>query len=535
MTKKSMASPQPKKRSRAPRSKKSGVQGSISESVRQSVASWLLSSLDRKTAKTKEKTYRQGLALVLKSGEIDKVKKKLPEGWSFPSWQWEQIRNSKSSLFQVSCEKGPLWLIFFDRSQPFDGLSQEDNLRSSQWTQARDAAGQWWRNLAHFALDEVLLNLEGLKEEAILGFFVGLDMAAYRYRKVKEGQPTTPLSLHLKLPKSFRSAPLTQPSASLAGGINLARHLVNLPPSELNPRHFAQSLKDLFAHCPQVEVEIWEEAELKKQNMNLLLAVGKGSVVPPCFVQLRYHPKRGAKKNPIALVGKGITFDSGGLNIKPAGGMRLMKKDMGGAAALAGVCYWANQVNLNQPLHFYLPFSENSISHESFRPSDVIRSRSGLDVEIHNTDAEGRLVLADALDVAINDSPSPEMIIDVATLTGAVKVGLGAEVAGLFSNNKELRQKLLKSAQATGDWMWPMPLHQKYRSRMASSFADMTNAVDGFGGAINAALFLESFVDQKKWAHMDIYGWKDQPEGAWSEAGGSGQAVQCLTHFLSKY
>ncbi|MFN8945511.1 MAG: leucyl aminopeptidase family protein, partial [Pseudobdellovibrionaceae bacterium] len=265
------------------------------------------------------------------------------------------------------------------------------------------------------------------------------------------------------------------------------------------------------------------------------LAVGKGAENPPCFIHIRYRPvKMNKNSRPIAFVGKGITFDTGGLDIKPSTAMRLMKKDMGGAASVLALAYWVDQMKYDRPCDFYLALAENGVDGKAFRPSDVIVSKAGYSVEIDNTDAEGRLVLADALCVAVNQvkKDEPEFVIDVATLTGAIKVALGAEVAGLFSNNNSLADELLKSSERFDDQMWRMPLVSKYFQNLSSPFADFKNSADGFGGAITAALFLEKFVQGKNWAHLDIYAWADRANGAITSAGGNGQAVQALIGFL---
>jgi leucyl aminopeptidase len=287
--------------------------------------------------------------------------------------------------------------------------------------------------------------------------------------------------------------------------------------------------------------------------MGLHLAVGQGALHGPRMIHLKYRPKKtsssklassksaasksvGGKSNskPIAFVGKGITFDSGGLDIKPSSGMRLMKKDMGGAAAVLGVALWAELSQINLDLDFYIGLAENAVDQKSFRPSDVVTARNGMSVEIHNTDAEGRLVLADLLDVAVTKAgvDEPEIVIDVATLTGAIKVALGADLAGLFSNSDQLSDEIQSAGQKAGDLNWRMPLYLKYTHGMSSSFADIVNAIDGFGGAITAALFLEKFVRNKPWAHLDIYAWNDKNSGSLSFSGGNGQAVQCLVQFL---
>ena len=214
--------------------------------------------------------------------------------------------------------------------------------------------------------------------------------------------------------------------------------------------------------------------------------------------------------------------------------MRLMKKDMGGAASGVGLAYWVAHSNYGRACDFYLALAENSIDANAMRPSDVYRSRAGYLVEIDNTDAEGRLVLADVMDVAAKKTAKdePEYLIDLATLTGAIKVALGADMAGLFSNNDKLADQIVKAGQVVGEPNWRMPLVQKYFASISSNFADFKNSADGFGGAITAALFLEKFCNNVKWAHLDIYGWVDKPTGSLSTAGGNGQAVQTLIQWL---
>ena len=314
--------------------------------------------------------------------------------------------------------------------------------------------------------------------------------------------------------------------------INLARHLVNLPPNQLTPKGFVEFSKSLD-WGKNTRIETWDEKRLIKEKMNLHLAVGQGSDNKPYLLHLK-HSRKGNMRS-VAFVGKGITFDTGGLDIKPASGMRLMKKDMGGAATLLGLANYISKQEWSVDFDFYLALAENSINGNAFRPSDIIESRAGFKIEIDNTDAEGRLVLADALDVATKNNPNLEFVVDVATLTGAIKVALGAEVAGLFSNDDILADELIDSGRKVGDHCWRMPLVDKYFSSLSSSVADFKNSSEGFGGAITAALFLQKFVNQKKWAHLDIYGWNDKTTGSLSFSGGNGQAVGLLIDFISKY
>lgn len=411
-------------------------------------------------------------------------------------------------------------------------IENDPRLKTSTASRVRDYVGASVAHLerlevrqAHFGFD--------LPAEELAAAILGLEMALYRFKRVLKGEgPKFKISL------SNKGKPLNAKalSAALAAGqaVNLARHMVNLPPNFLNPVSYADFVQDLFAGMKNVKVEVWDEERLKKENCGLHYGVGQGSATPPRLVHIRYR-NGGTKKGPVALVGKGITFDTGGLDIKPSSGMRLMKKDMGGSAAVLGVAYWAARTGYKGSADFYLALAENAIGGSSFRPSDVITARNGTTVEIHNTDAEGRLVLADALDVAVTSKEKPSVVIDVATLTGAIKVALGSGLTGLFANDPKLAARLAASAQASGDPAWVMPLLQKYRSTFNSPFADIVNAVDGFGGAITAALFLEKFAKDVPWAHLDIYAWKDSAEGAWLESGGSGQAVFTLTDWFKNW
>ncbi len=415
---------------------------------------------------------------------------------------------------------------------PLSGSENENDsrLKTNPLVRMRDAVGATLGQLERMDVmwAEYDFNLEPPALEAAI---LGLEIALYRFKRSYKGEVS---NLGLSIRNKGKVVSEKTIGQSVAGGVavNLARHLVNLPPNILNPVTYADAVKNIFAGRKGVSVEVWDEKRLAKENMGLHLAVGQGSDTPPRLVHIRYRPAAKARKAPIAFVGKGITFDSGGLDIKPAAGMRLMKKDMGGSAALVGLGLWATLTGYSAPLDIYLALAENSINGNSFRPSDILTSRNGQSVEIHNTDAEGRLVLADALDVAATQSEKPRYLIDVATLTGAIKVALGSHIAGLFSNDARLSQALATSGQQAGDLVWAMPLFKRYAAQLTSSFADMVNATDGFGGAVTAALFLEKFVHDLPWAHLDIYAWKDSSEGAFLDAGGSGQSVLGLAQWL---
>ena len=469
------------------------------------------------------------------------IKKTL--GAELTRWQQEMLDKSEADSVFFQGKSGPIWILqgpaVVDSKKAQELVSP--CLEKSNYARFRDLAGGVVSQLASYAPDKLVIEMHALSLDEERGVLMGLEMASYSYlssrgqsAKAKKKWPT----LLLKTASESLTPKQIQSSASLALAVNIARHYTNLPAGDLNPKTYADSITEMFDSSDSVKVTVWQGEKLRQERMGLLMAVGDGAAQGPRFVHLRYRPKSAEKGvRPLAIVGKGVTFDSGGLDLKPSSGMRLMKKDMGGSAAAVAIVKWAEQMDLALPLDIYVSLAENAVSGGSFRPGDIVISRAGTAVEIHNTDAEGRLVLADALDVAVtqNEENQPTAVIDLATLTGAIKVGLGAEIAGLFSNNDGLAELLIESSLATGDLMWRMPLFQPYRTSLRSTFADVANASDGgFGGAITAALFLEPFVKNTPWAHLDIYAWKDAAGGAWSEAGGSGQPVQALADFLMR-
>lgn len=442
------------------------------------------------------------------------------------SWQKDALLAEKKNTIFLNGKEGPLWILKLGdlSDKGHHGLFNE-----SSYSQARDLVGSQFSSFKSSQVSVLEFIFEGTSLDQELGALVALDLSVYSYKDLFAKNKTQFPALFLTKKKG--DLPV-QEAIRLASATNTARHLVSLPPNFVNPQSFAKWVQSSFKSSKSVKVEIWNQQRLAKEEMNLLLAVGQGSVTPPCLVRISYQPPKKSKEAPIALVGKGITFDTGGLDIKPSSGMRLMKKDMGGAAAVVGVATWAVESKYPHPLEFYLALAENSVGSNSFRPSDVIKARNGLQVEIDNTDAEGRLVLADALDVAITQKQKPKAVINVATLTGAIKVGLGSEIAGLFCNNDQLAASLTGAGQESGDLNWRMPLYDRYWNSLSSPFADFKNSGESFGGAITAALFLQKFSGDVPWAHLDIYAWNDRSQGALQTAGGSGQPVQALIKYL---
>ncbi len=460
-----------------------------------------------------------------KTGMLKSLAEELGVGW-----EKEQARDSEKEWVTFPGEQGPVWVLRPRESNPgqHSGLLSE-----SPYAKCRDLFGTVTASLKSLGAVEVHVHFLGTSEDMELGAFVGLEMASYTFKDTDKAFKSLAATQIIYHKESGLDDSLIKRAALRAQSVNIARHLVNTPPNLKTPQLLAQTVRGL-KWSKQSKFEIWNEAKLKTEKCNLLLATGAGSASPPCLVKISYRPKKKSTKPLIAFVGKGITFDTGGLDIKPSAAMRMMKKDMGGAASTVGVAYWIDQSGYDGPVDTYLAIAENSVDGTSMRPGDVYTSRAGLRVEIDNTDAEGRLVLADALDVAATSKPNPEIIVDMATLTGACRVALGVELAGLFSNDDDLASEISRAGQRTGDMNWRLPLMERYFAGYSSPFADFKNAGESFGGAITAALFLQRFIKGKKWIHLDMYGWSDKAIGPLHFAGGNGQSVQALIDWLEQ-
>lgn len=313
-----------------------------------------------------------------------------------------------------------------------------------------------------------------------------------------------------------------------------SRELANEPGCSVWPEVMAEKAEALAKEYA-LECEVWDEQRLRAEKMGALLAVGSGSKNPPRLIHLTYKPENASRK--IAIVGKGITFDSGGLNIKPDSYMLTMKGDKTGACNVLGIMKGVAELGLSVEVHGFLACAENMPSGSSYRPDDIITARNGKTIEINNTDAEGRLVLADALCVA--SELKPDAIIDMATLTGACAVALGKYRAGLFTNDDGLADSLLKSACRRGEPYWRMPLDDENISEsLKSSYADLVNCGERYGGAIFAALFLQEFVGEGiAWAHMDIAGvdFNDKERGVYPKGASAFGVRTCLDYLCADH
>jgi leucyl aminopeptidase len=316
-----------------------------------------------------------------------------------------------------------------------------------------------------------------------------------------------------------------------AEGDEIARNLVDATPNGLLPVEFADRAKAL--EKLGVEVAILDEKEMGRLGMNALIGVGRGSTRDSRLVTLRWNGARAKRGRPIVVVGKGVCFDSGGISIKPAAGMEDMKGDMGGAACVVGLIHALASRNAKVNVVGVLGLVENMPDGDAIRPGDIITSMSGQTIEIINTDAEGRLVLSDALWYA-QETFKPRLMIDLATLTGAIMVALGQEYAGLFSNNDELAQRIAAAGEATGEKVWRMPLAQPYDKLIDSKVADMKNTGGRHGGSITAAQFLQRFVKDTPWAHIDVAGVAMcSPSSDINPSWGSGWGVRLLNRLIA--
>jgi leucyl aminopeptidase len=393
--------------------------------------------------------------------------------------------------------------------------------------QVRRAAGAAVRLVAGLpasAPHAVTVSLETAEPQLIKGAAEGALLGAYSYRAgTGAGIGQLVLVSQNRRPEARQALDL---ATTTSAAVDLAREWVNLPGNDLFPESFAELVKPV-ARNAKVAVEVWDDKALEREGFGGIVAVGGGSTRKPRLVKLSYAP-RGAKFH-LALVGKGITFDAGGLNLKPGDGMYTMKCDMAGAAAVIAATAAIAELGLRIRVTTYAALAENLPSGSAYRPSDVLTMYGGKTVENGNSDAEGRLVMADALVKASEEQPN--LVIDVATLTGACMVALGERVAGLMARDDETADLILDAAEAAGEQFWQLPIPEDARPKLDSKVADLKSTGDRFGGALTAAAFLSEFVpEETPWAHLDIAGPSFNSGAAYdyTPAGGTGVGVRTL-------
>jgi len=321
---------------------------------------------------------------------------------------------------------------------------------------------------------------------------------------------------------------------NICEGVNIARDLINDNADTINSQYLEKSIRSIIKNNKKFSLEVLNEKELKKKGLNLLLAVNQGSNKDAKLIIAKYkgNPK---SKDYTAIIGKGITFDTGGLNLKPTGRMETMRQDMSGAASVIALINNAIKLDIKQNIIFACAIAENAIGPSAYKPGDIIKSYSGKTVEIGNTDAEGRLVLADAISYIVKNY-KPQEVIDIATLTGACAVALGLDYSALVSNNDALAKRLITASKETDDRAWRLPSYPELKDSIKSKIADIKNTsnLKGAGGTITGAEFLRQFTDNTPWAHLDIANtaWVDNGSRMYFGAGATGSCIRLLTYYL---
>jgi leucyl aminopeptidase len=418
------------------------------------------------------------------------------------------------------------------------GLGKKNDFTPDRLRQAAGKAAPFARNSG---ATDIVLVADGLglePQEAGQALTEGSVLGLYRFLKYKtneengRGKEIQAITL---LTENAASRAVMQKGAKtgevIAGSVVLARDMVSHPSADMTPAIIAAKAREI-ARRYGMKVQVLERKQMQKLGMGALLGVAAGSVQPPKFIIVEY--RRGGKKPFIALVGKTITFDSGGISIKPAENMDKMKDDMSGGAAVLGALRTAAELKLPLNIVGLLPATENMPSGSAYKPGDVLRTLSGQTIEVLNTDAEGRLILSDALAYACRYKPA--VIVDIATLTGACGIALGNEASGMLGNNDALKRKIREAGEKTGERVWELPLWDAYHELIKSDIADMKNTGGRAGGVITAAALLSKFVQKYPWVHLDIAAtsWteKDRP---YTPKGATGVGVRLLTQFLRDF
>lgn len=354
--------------------------------------------------------------------------------------------------------------------------------------------------------DEEIIQHFNSHEYYIQSYLEGTKLGDYKYDEYLSKKDNQKISIKIYYPEITKDKleDIFNQTEILMSYVYLCRNLQNKPSNELTPQKFTETVKEYSRKIKSVKIKVFDFEQIKKMKMGGIISVGKGSDNPPYFVVLEYKGNQSTNDVNV-LIGKGITFDSGGISLKPSSGMWEMKGDMSGAATVVSTIFAAAELKLKTNLIGLIPLAENMPSGKAMKPGDIIRTASGKTIEIDNTDAEGRLILADALEYAAKFNP--KLVIDLATLTGACVVALGQFASGLFTRSDELAEKLIKVGNLTSERVWRLPLWDDYHSLIKSDVADVKNVGGRWAGAITAACFLEKFVDEKyQWAHLDIAG-----------------------------
>jgi len=415
--------------------------------------------------------------------------------------------------------------FLYEKAKLFVGIPDrsEDALRNAAAVAARAIKKS---NFATFVLPVDKKSIQSITEGLILG--------GYEFNRYKSEKKTKKITIELLSSKAKELKPLFKEAKIIAEATCFTRDIVNTAPDDFHPHTFAKLAKEL-AKANDLECDILAEKELAKERCNAILAVGRASRYTPRLIHLAYKPKN-AKKT-LTLVGKGLTYDSGGLSLKPATSMVTMKLDKAGASAVFGMIKAISELKLDVEVHAFVGAVENMIGGDAYKPDDVLISRSGTTIEVRNTDAEGRLVLADVLDYAQDKVKNPDYLFDFATLTGACMVALGQYTTGVMGHSSALKHQIGKAASKAGELTGSLPFNKHLKKLLKSEIADICNiASKPYGGAITAGLFLDHFIkeeNKKRWLHFDIAG-SAYTESPWdvNNYGATGAGVRMISHFV---
>ncbi len=444
-------------------------------------------------------------------------------------WAVLEARGFDGSIGQAQIVGGP------DGPVVALGMGAADSIDTTAFRRAGVALARSGKRLQRLAAD--VLGAAGdavSKEDAAQAFAEGVDLGAYAYLEQKSKPKAATLQSIALVGSGKKLTDAVAKGQAVAAGVNLARDLVNEPGGSLTPVAFARKATAV-AKAGKLTIKVLDMAAIKKARLGGVLGVNRGSTQQPRFVEMSYRPS-GRATGHVALVGKGVTFDAGGLSIKTAAGMMTMKCDMGGAAAVLGAMSTLSVVQPKVRVTAYLPLTDNMLGGDATRPGDVLKMRNGKTVEVLNTDAEGRLIMADALSLATE--AKPDAIVDLATLTGACMVALGPRYAGVMGTDGDgWVQQVLDAGGRTGERVWQLPLPPEYRTMLDSNVADVKNIGGPHGGAITAGLFLKEFVGEDiPWAHIDIAApafldapFEEHPKG------GTGYGVRLLVDLLETF
>jgi len=396
------------------------------------------------------------------------------------------------------------------------GLGKQEDFTHNK---LREAVAKAIKKAQQMKAKTVAFSLDGIIFDYSEQFTYGAMIANYAFDKYKSEKSDKVETVYVQA-----NSEIVERSKKIIEAMNFSRDLINEPAQVVTPQYLAEVAESLDVDCRVYNVD-----EIRQMGMGAFLAVGQGSCHSPKFIHMRYSCDNPTKR--IAIIGKGITFDSGGMDIKPASSMLTMKDDMSGAACVLGVMKALTALNPNVEVHGIIAACENMVSGCAYKPGDILTAKNGKTIEVDNTDAEGRLTLADALCYA--SDLGVDEIIDIATLTGACMVALGSQAAGIMGNNEELVNTLIKTADEAGERFWQLPLWDEYGDSLKSSIADMKNTGSRWGGASTAGVFLKKFVNNDNWAHIDIAGvaFLEKAQKEFIE-GGAGAGVRTLVKYI---